>query len=104
MKITNNLYDLADKVEALKHYRFAEQMRGAAIGITNNISEGSGSSSDKDFANFLNIAHRSLFECVNLLYNYKMRNYITENDFTKNYDDLFILSKQITKFKKSLII
>ena len=52
----------------MKHcYRFSEQLRAAAMSITNNIAEGSASTSDKDFAQFLNIARRSVFECVNIL-------------------------------------
>ena len=35
--------------------------------MSNNISEGSGSNSDKEFCHFLNIAHRSTFENANIL-------------------------------------
>src|SRR4051812_11656788 len=56
------LFQLADHLEQRKLYRFAEQLRAATLSITNNIAEGSGSNSDTDFANFLNIARRSVFE------------------------------------------
>jgi four helix bundle protein len=61
------LFDLADGLEAQKRYRFAEQLRAATLSITNNIAEGSGSQSRVDFANFLNIGRRSVFETANLL-------------------------------------
>ncbi len=42
-RIANELYDIADMLENKKLFRFAEQLRGAGLSITNNISEGSGS-------------------------------------------------------------
>lgn len=65
--ITGALFRIADALDLKKKYRFAEQLRAAVLSITNNIAEGSGSSSGVDFANFLNIARRSLFEVANML-------------------------------------
>ncbi len=41
--ISNELFDIADELEYKKLYRFAEQLRGAVLSISNNIAEGSGS-------------------------------------------------------------
>ena len=35
--IGDRLLDIADRLEAEKKFRFAEQMRGAALSISNNI-------------------------------------------------------------------
>ena len=98
------LFDYADLAESRKHYRFAEQLRAAAMSISNNIAEGSGSYSDKDFANFLNIARRSVFECANILYIFQRRDIITEDQRKMIYEDLIILSKKITNFRKKLLL
>jgi len=66
--ISGTLFDLADALDQKRLYRFAEQLRAATLSITNNIAEGSGSMSDADFANFLNIARRSVFEVANILF------------------------------------
>jgi four helix bundle protein len=58
---------VADCLTEQRFYRYAEQLRGAALSISNNIAEGSGSNSTSDFRNFLNVAHRSAFECANML-------------------------------------
>ena len=60
-------FHLADQLETRRLFRFAEQLRGAVLSITNNIAEGSGSVSKIDFANFLNTARRSTFEVANVL-------------------------------------
>ena len=58
IEISIQLFKIADIADERKYYRFAEQLRGAAMSITNNIAEGSGSFSVKDFAGFLNISRR----------------------------------------------
>lgn len=66
--LTQELFQLADTSEQKHLYRFAEQLRGATLSITNNIAEGSGSLSNRDSANFLNTARRSVFEVANILF------------------------------------
>jgi len=61
IEIGDKLFNIADNLEERKLYRFAEQVRGAGLSISNNISEGSGSYSKKEFVQFLNIARRSTF-------------------------------------------
>ena len=65
--LSDKLFDYSDKAEEKRFYKFAEQLRAAGMSISNNIAEGSGSFSDKEFANFLNISRRSVFECANIL-------------------------------------
>jgi four helix bundle protein len=62
------LFRLVDKLDERRLYRSAEQLRAAVLSITNNIAEGSGSTSAVDFANFLNTARRSTFEVANILF------------------------------------
>jgi four helix bundle protein len=65
--VSTKLFRLASSLEEKRLYRFAEQLRGATLSISNNIAEGSGSVSKADFANFLNMARRSIFEVANIL-------------------------------------
>ena len=103
IEMTDKLLDVADEVEEARKYRFAEQMRGAVMSISNNISEGSGSFSNKDFANFLNISRRSIFEVVNILTVFERRNIINKKFYELNIEKLDILSRKVTNFRKSLI-
>jgi four helix bundle protein len=67
IEIAEELLNIADDLEIKHLFRFAEQLRGAAMSISNNISEGSGSDSKKEFNYFLNVARRSTFENANIL-------------------------------------
>jgi four helix bundle protein len=102
IEISDVLFDYADKADDKRQYKFAEQLRAAGMSISNNIAEGSGSFSDKEFANFLNISRRSIFECANILYIFERRGIITQFERTTIYSKLIILSKKITNFRKSL--
>ena len=67
IEIKGILFDIADTLERKHLYRFADQLRGSGISISNNIFEGNGSSSKKEFSMFLNIALRSTCENAKIL-------------------------------------
>ena len=102
IEIADELFDIADDLEKKKLFRFAEQLRGSGMSVSNNIAEGSGSSSKKDFKNFLNFARRSAFENANILIILERRSLINAVQLDKKLTDLSILSRQITNFQKSL--
>ncbi|MGO9013537.1 MAG: four helix bundle protein [Dissulfurispiraceae bacterium] len=103
IEIANELFDIADKLEAKRLYRFAEQLRGAGMSMSNNIAEGSGSGSKTEFRNFLNIAKRSTFENVNIMILLNMRRLIDDNMLEKMLERLDMLCRKITNFQKTLI-
>jgi four helix bundle protein len=100
--IGDRLLDIADRLEAEKKFRFAEQMRGAALSISNNIAEGSGSDSSREFAQFLNYAKRSCFEDANMLIVFNRRNLISAVEKEELFDLLDEESRKIENFKKKL--
>jgi four helix bundle protein len=102
IEIADALFDIADNLERKKLFRFAEQLRGSAMSMSNNIAEGSGSSSKKDFKNYLNIARRSTFENANILIFLERRSLITSDQVDENLSNLDKLCRQITNFMKSL--
>ena len=96
------LFDMAEALDNKKLYRFAEQLRGAALSISNNIAEGSGSSSKREFSNFLNIARRSVFECANMVLVFQSRKHFATDDTESVLKELDVLSRRIWQFKGSL--
>jgi four helix bundle protein len=102
IEIGNKLLDIADDLEKRKLFRFAEQVRGASLSISNNIAEGSGSSSKKEFANFLNFAKRSAFENANMAIVFEKRGLITSESKDELLNDLEEECKMISGFIRTL--
>ncbi len=102
IQIADELFDIADSLEDKRLYRFADQLRGAGMSMSNNIAEGSGSSSKKEFIQFLNMARRSTFENANILILLQKRKLISENSLDNLLNKLDSLCRQITSFQNSL--
>lgn len=102
IEIADGLFTISDRLEEKRLYRFAEQLLGAGMSMSNNIAEGSGSNSSKDFSNFLNFARRSAFENANILILLHKRALITQDTLNHYLDELDLLSRKITSFQKSL--
>jgi four helix bundle protein len=103
IEMNDRLFDLADKLSDAKSFRVAEQLRSASLSISNNIAEGSGSFSDKDFANFLNMARRSVFETANISFVAFRRNFMGQEELDQILNDLDLLSRKITNFRKHIL-
>ncbi|MGB6220429.1 four helix bundle protein [Haloferula sp.] len=95
------LFDIADRMEEMKRFRWAEQLRAAVMSITNNIAEGSGSVSNAEFAQFLNFARRSVFETANILILLNQRGVLIERP-VKLLDELEEISRMIIGFRRTL--
>ena len=102
IEIADKLFDIADDLEDKRLYRFAEQLRGAGMSMSNNISEGSGSDSKKEFKRFLNIARRSTFENANILMLLFKRKLVSKERLNDILTELDSLCRQITSFQKCL--
>jgi four helix bundle protein len=100
--IGNKLFDLADHLENRKLFRFAEQLRGSGMSLSNIIAEGSGSYSQREFRQFLNYSRRSCFECANIITVLLLRKLIEEQSKEQLFESLDILSRKITTFQKTL--
>jgi four helix bundle protein len=101
--IGSKLFRLADDLERRHLFRFAEQLRGAALSITNNIAEGSGSASDTDFANFLNMSRRSVFEVANILMLLSKDGYLNNQEVQPLLSELEEESRMLLAFRRTLL-
>ena len=96
------MFKLADKLDGQRYYRFGEQLRAATLSITNNIAEGSGSASNVDFAHFLNIARRSVFEVANMLILFSREGYLKSHETSPLVARLAEQSKMLHSFRHTL--
>jgi four helix bundle protein len=95
-------HEVAGHLDTRKFYRYAEQLRGAGLSLTNNIAEGSGSFHPAEFRQFLNIARRSLFEDASMLLVFQKLKLLTAAEVDVLLEDCDKLSRKITSFSRNL--
>ncbi len=100
--LNRSCFALADQLENRRLFRFAEQLRAAALSITNNIAEGSGSTSNAEFCSFLNYSRRSIFETANILLLLAENDYLQKPMTEPLLKELEEISRMITSFKRTL--
>jgi lipopolysaccharide transport system permease protein len=100
--IANKLSDIADRLQERRLYRFAEQLRAAALSTPNNIAEGSGSTSAREFVHFLNIARRSAFENASMLVIFAQRGLVSADELNSLLPEMDELCRMITAFARTV--
>lgn len=83
---TREVYKQTAKPTFAKDFGLRDQLQRSSVSVMANIAEGFGRHSDKEFANFLNVAHASVSESQSHLYVALDLNYMNQTDFTKLYD------------------
>ena len=90
-------------IEALdtnrKHYRLIEQLESASCSISQNIAEGKGRYSNKEFIHFLYISRGSLYETITILNIFFKNKWINKNQL----DELENEGIEIARMIKGLI-
>jgi four helix bundle protein len=92
-QVTILIYEMTAAGNFARDFGLRDQIRRASVSIMANIAEGFGRHSDKEFANFLNMAHGSVSEVQSHLYVALDLNYIEQASFKKLYDLLTEISR-----------
>ncbi|MEQ1763600.1 MAG: four helix bundle protein [Pyrinomonadaceae bacterium] len=93
--ISVHVYRLTGDGEFSKDFDLRRQIRRSASSIMSNIAEGQGRRTDRDFANFLNIALGSVTETKSHLYLALDLGYIHQDSFRDSYDKLDEIGRMI---------
>lgn len=101
-QLSLQLLKIVDNLEQKRLGKFAEQLRGATLSITNNIAEGSGSTGNGEFIQFLGYAKRSLFEVANMIILFRYQNYIDEDTTVAIKSKLEEIGKMLSGLINSL--
>ena len=96
----DTVIDLIDNLETdRKHFRLIEQLESAVASIAQNIAEGKGRKSKKEFTQFLYIARGSVYETITLLIIFQKRGWISK----ETLQELEASGKEIIKMIKGFI-
>ena len=98
-KTTKRIYEITLDTKFAKDFGLRDQIRRSCVSIMANIAEGQGRNSDKEFANFLNIAHGSIAETQSHLYIALDLSYLNQNDF----DEIYNLLDEVARMTMSLM-
>ena len=93
---------IADRLDKRRLYRYAEQLRAAGLSLSNNIAEGSGSTHNQEFIQFLNITRRSLFEDASMLLVFERLGFLENTEVDELLWDCDEESRKITNFSRTL--
>jgi len=100
----NEIYKLINNTSKIhKDFSLCDQLKRCSYSILLNIAEGFERSSNKEFANFLNIAKGSAGELRCILYISLDNGYISKNEFNNYYEKVKNISTSIANFRKYLI-
>ena len=102
MELGEDINSLSYKFPKEEIYNLSSKIRRAVDSVALNISEGSIGQSNAEFKKFIGYSIRSLAEVVTCLYKAKNRNYISEQEFNKYYNDSFNLMNMMIAFRKNI--
>ena len=94
----DRVYEVTQTFPGDERFGLTSQMRRAAVSISSNIAEGSGRSSDKDFAHFVEIAYGSLMEAVSQGQIAVRRSFLT----TAHHDELHLHAEELARMLSGL--
>jgi four helix bundle protein len=97
-KATKKVYEATRQSSFARDFGLRDQIQRASVSIMANIAEGFGRHSDKEFANFLNIAHASVSEVQSHLYVALDLEYISEDTFKVLYE----LLEEVSRMSRAL--
>ena len=103
MRFGEDIFKISQKFPRSEMYNLTSQTNRAVDSIALNISEGSIEQSNPEFRRFLGYAIRSLAEVVTCLHKAKRRDYISEVDFNKFYQDSYDLMNMMIAFRNKLV-
>jgi four helix bundle protein len=108
-RLTGKIYNATGSKRFAEDFGLRNQIQRASVSIMANIAKGFGRHSDKEFANFLNIAHASVSEVQSHLYVALDLSYIEAEAFKEYYELLeeiggmtFALGSHLRKSRDSI--
>jgi|SRR3989344_178132 len=98
----DEIHKVAKQFPKDERYALVDQLNRSSSSIADNIAEGSGAASVKDYSNFLQISVKSTYESVSQLHRCFTRGYITQDQKSYFYNRAKIIVSKVIAFKKTI--
>ena len=97
-QLTKAVYHASRKGQFAKDWGLGDQIQRASVSVMTNIAEGFDSGSNMEFSRFLGYARRSASEVQSILYIALDQTYVTEDEFSKLYEQAEKVRRMVTAF------
>jgi four helix bundle protein len=97
--MTKEIYVLCDYLPEEERFGIISQMKRASVSVANNIAEGFGRNSKKEFQRFLSIALGSVYELQTQLFLIKTLGLLKNN---QQFNDPYLVTEEVIKMLTTL--
>lgn len=101
--LTRRIYQISGTGSFSQDWGLRDQIRRASVSTMANIAEGFDCESNKEFARFLEIAHRSAVEVQSLLHVALDADYIDQDTFNTFYEQAAITKRLIGALRHAVL-
>lgn len=102
IELVSDIYRITDHFPDKGRFGLVSQINRAAVSIPSDIAEGAGRNSDKEFIQFLAIAHASTYEVETQLIISKNLGYLLDSDFIEILEKIVEMQKMNYAFQHKL--
>jgi four helix bundle protein len=100
--LVKEIYELSKSFPSEEKYGMQSQIRRAVLSISLNIIEGSARSTDKQFANFLDMSFGSARELQGILIHANDLGYISNQEFENYENECVEIQKMLFSFRNRI--
>ncbi|MHB8132791.1 MAG: four helix bundle protein [Anaerolineaceae bacterium] len=103
LEFANKVIEITETLKTQNvNFRLLDQLTAACTSIPMNIAEGKGRFSNKEFKHFMVIARGSLFETMTLIEIFKLRNWISQENYNTLQNEAIQITKMINSLNRSI--
>jgi four helix bundle protein len=103
VELADDVYRLTRAFPNEERFGLTSQMRRAAVSISSNIAEGTGRTSDAEFARFVEIAYGSLMEVVSQALIAHRQAFVDQPELKPLYDKAEELARMLSGLRSKLV-
>lgn len=98
----DTVYSVTGSFPKDERFGLTNQMRRASVSVSSNIAEGSGRSTNPDFARFVEIAYASVMEVVSQSHIASRQSFLSTDDFSTLTEQADELARMLSGLRNSL--